>query len=57
MRMDEGNGTHLGMEKERDRKIWQFSSNEFWKYICSLILAPTFYLGGQDYGRIRRHKI
>ena len=46
MRMDEDNGRYLGIEKERDRNIWQFSSNEFWKYIGSLVFSPTFYLGG-----------
>ena len=46
MRMDEDNGRYLGIEKERDRNNWQFSSNEFWKYIGSLVLAPTLYLGG-----------
>ena len=45
MRMDEENGRYLGIEKERDRENWQFSSNEFWKYIGSLVLAPTLYLG------------
>ena len=46
MRMNEDNGRYLGIEKERDRNNWQFSSNEFWKYIGYLVLAPTFYLGG-----------
>ena len=35
----------MGIVNGRDRKVWQFSSNEFWKNIGCLISAPTIGLG------------
>ena len=46
MKVDDNNGKHMGMGKVKIRKVRQFSSNEFWKNIGCLILAPTFGLGG-----------
>ena len=46
MNVDEDNGKSAGMVKGRARKVWHFSSNEFWKNIGCLISAPTFGLGG-----------
>ena len=34
-----------------------FSFNGLWRDIGYLILAPTFGIGGQDYGRRERNKI
>ena len=45
-RVDEDNMRDIGMVKVRIRKAWWFSSNEFWKNICCLVLDPTFGLGG-----------
>ena len=44
--MDEENDKYVGMVNERARKVWRFSSNEFWKNVGCLVLDTTFGLGG-----------
>ena len=44
--MDEENDKYVGMVNERARKVWRFSSNEFWKNVGCLVLDPTFGLHG-----------
>ena len=57
MMLDEDNGRAVVMGQGRIRKVWNFSSNEFWKNINFLVSAPTFGLGGRDYGRRGRKYI
>ena len=47
MSIDEDNWKSVVMVKRRSRKVRRFSSNEFWRNIGCLILAPTFGLGGK----------
>ena len=57
MKVDEDNGKSEGMVNGWDRKVWQFSSNEFWKNIGCLVSAPNFGLGGvEDVGEVRGSK-
>ena len=44
--MYEDNGKYVVMLNVRAWKVWQFSSNKFWKNIGCLVSAPTFGLGG-----------
>ena len=46
MRLYEDNGGDMEMVKGRIWKVWKFSSNEFWKNICCLVLVTTFGIGG-----------
>ena len=46
MRVDGNNGRSMGIGKGRIRKLWWFSSNEYWNNVGYLILARTFGLGG-----------
>ena len=61
--MDEENGKVVGMLKGKDRKVWRFSSNGFWKNIGRLVLYPTFGIGGsmlwekEEAQKISRKKI
>ena len=44
LKVDEENGKALGMVNRQYQKVWQFSSNEFWKNIGCLVSAPIFVL-------------
>ena len=46
LKVDEENGKLLNKGNVRYRKVFRFSSNEFWDNIGCLVLAPTFGLGG-----------
>ena len=45
MRADEDNGKSVGMVKFQARKLWIFSSKEFWKNIYCLVSDTNFGLG------------
>ena len=44
-KVDEDNGKALNKGNVRYRKVFRFSSNEFWKNIGCLVSAHTFGLG------------
>ena len=46
LKVNEDNGKSLGIVNGCHRKIWRFSSNEFWKNIGCLVSDPNFSLGG-----------
>ena len=46
MKVEKENGKSSGMVSGRDRKVWQFLSNVFWKNIGCIVSDPTFGFGG-----------
>ena len=53
-KVDEENGKALNKGNVRYQKVRRFSSNGFWKNIGCIVSAPTFGLGGQGCGRMKR---
>ena len=46
MKVDRDSGKSVEMLNGQARKIWRFSSNEFWNNIGCLVLDTFFVLGG-----------